>query len=565
MPLDRLEAVAGSGPLGLAFRLHVVLVLPGADEQQPALAELAAVRASAALATAQLGEQVAVTVTLDSRLGGCTSADAPLHVSVTAPPSQAWSCGLALMDWGGLSERAIDAALQVRASCLPSRVGLPQWLTRVTVRVQERLSLKAGAYALVLLPAGLTADTGLVAGTHRHAWARLGLPGSDTERLLSAVGGAVVEAALTFGGGLGIHSRRAPEAPPVSAEGTLRLEFALCNAAPVAGHHFTWDFAAAVPALVAPLVEALAPLAAVRVGSSVRLHTPPGGVDAASPPQWDPALAAFVWPPHRLHQLADPKWGLHAPASQPHERVLQFVVYVPPQEHCPLALAPSAGSGGGPVGYTSPHWGGLVLWNPPSCGSHNSSDAQVSHAVSPEQLRSLLAVVVAQLRRLLGLAPVPPASVLPAPASGFAAWEVDLLARRATAAHSLGAQQSLSSLGRVIGSLPNMVISDTISRLAAAALDALAAAQQAAVLGRHAQAGRLAVEAHGASERAFFHPSILSLLYFPSDHKLAVYLPLFLPALLPLLLTAMREARHYRKRRAYAAAWHDQKRASKGQ
>ena len=48
---------------------------------------------------------------------------------------------------------------------------------------------------------------------------------------------------------------------------------------------------------------------------------------------------------------------------------------------------------------------------------------------------------------------------------------------------------------------------------------------------------------------------MLALLYFPSDHKLAVYLPLFLPVLLPLTLAAMREARHYRCRRAFAAAY----------
>ena len=561
MPLDRLEAVVRSELLGLALRLHVVLVFPGPHEQ-PALAERAAVRAAEALAAAQLGEQVAVTVTVDSPLGGCTSVDAPLHGSSAAPPSQAWPCGLTLVEWGGLSDRAVDAELQVRPFlCLLAHLWVcPMAEPCCGLRVQERLgaSLQAGAYALVLLPAEHIGDTGLVTGTHRHAWARLGVLGTDMERLLSAVGDGAVEAARTFG--LSIHGST-PEPPPISAEGTLRLEFALCNAAPVARHHFTWDFAAAVPALVAPLVEALAPLAAVRVGSSVRLHTPPGGVDAASPPEWDPALAAFLWPPHRLHQLVDPQWGLHAPASQPHERVLQFVVYVPPQEHCPLALA-----GGGSVGFTSPHWGGLVLWNPPGCGAHNSSNAaDAPHSVSPQQLRALLGVMVAQLRRLLGLPPVPHGSVLLATASGIAAWEVDLLTRRATAAHSMGAQQSLSSLGRVIGSLPNMVISDTISQLAADSLDALAAAKQAAALGAHAEAARLAVSAHSAAERAFFHPTILSLLYFPSDHKLAVYLPLFLPALLPLLLTAMREARHYRKRRAHSAAWHAQQREDKGQ
>ena len=43
---------------------------------------------------------------------------------------------------------------------------------------------------------------------------------------------------------------------------------------------------------------------------------------------------------------------------------------------------------------------------------------------------------------------------------------------------------------------------------------------------------RSSADAHAHAERAFFHPSILSLLYFPGEHKLAVYLPLGLPVLL---------------------------------
>ena len=43
-------------------------------------------------------------------------------------------------------------------------------------------------------------------------------------------------------------------------------------------------------------------------------------------------------------------------------------------------------------------------------------------------------------------------------------------------------------------------------------------------------------QAISASEEAFFDPSILSLLYFPDDHKMAVYIPYFVPVLLPVLV-----------------------------
>jgi phosphatidylinositol glycan class S len=43
-------------------------------------------------------------------------------------------------------------------------------------------------------------------------------------------------------------------------------------------------------------------------------------------------------------------------------------------------------------------------------------------------------------------------------------------------------------------------------------------------------------QATTASEEAFFHPTMLSMLYFPDDHKMAVYIPYFVPVLLPVSL-----------------------------
>lgn len=40
-----------------------------------------------------------------------------------------------------------------------------------------------------------------------------------------------------------------------------------------------------------------------------------------------------------------------------------------------------------------------------------------------------------------------------------------------------------------------------------------------------------------ASEKAFFDPSLLELLYFPEDQKFAIYIPLFLPISIPVILS----------------------------
>lgn len=61
-------------------------------------------------------------------------------------------------------------------------------------------------------------------------------------------------------------------------------------------------------------------------------------------------------------------------------------------------------------------------------------------------------------------------------------------------------------------------------------------------------------EAILASEKAFFDPSLLHLLYFPDDQKFAIYIPLFLPMCVPILLSLLKmgsEARQrYREKQA---------------
>lgn len=56
-------------------------------------------------------------------------------------------------------------------------------------------------------------------------------------------------------------------------------------------------------------------------------------------------------------------------------------------------------------------------------------------------------------------------------------------------------------------------------------------------------------EAFTASERAFFDPSLLHLLYFPDDQKFAIYIPLFLPMCVPILLSLLKILSELRQKR----------------
>lgn len=43
------------------------------------------------------------------------------------------------------------------------------------------------------------------------------------------------------------------------------------------------------------------------------------------------------------------------------------------------------------------------------------------------------------------------------------------------------------------------------------------------------------------ASKAYFDPSMLALLYFPDEHKYAIYTPLFGPVMVPILMGLLRE------------------------
>lgn len=55
--------------------------------------------------------------------------------------------------------------------------------------------------------------------------------------------------------------------------------------------------------------------------------------------------------------------------------------------------------------------------------------------------------------------------------------------------------------------------------------------------------------AEAEAERAFFEKSMVGQLYFPDEHKLAVYIPLLGPVGVPLVMGLLNEIRAWLKRR----------------
>lgn len=71
------------------------------------------------------------------------------------------------------------------------------------------------------------------------------------------------------------------------------------------------------------------------------------------------------------------------------------------------------------------------------------------------------------------------------------------------------------------------------------------------------QALHYAKDASSLASRAFFNPGMLGLLYFPAEHKYAVYIPLFASVSVPFIMAVVREILAWQKERRLARDGHN--------
>jgi phosphatidylinositol glycan class S len=60
------------------------------------------------------------------------------------------------------------------------------------------------------------------------------------------------------------------------------------------------------------------------------------------------------------------------------------------------------------------------------------------------------------------------------------------------------------------------------------------------------RASKFARQAIVSAEEAFFDKTLVSLLYFPSEHIYAMYMPFFVPATIPILAAVVEKVKAWR-------------------
>ncbi|GBG88101.1 hypothetical protein CBR_g46590 [Chara braunii] len=411
---------------------------------------------------------------------------------------------------------------------------------------------------------------------------------------------------------------------PLAADGTAILSFSLINAEP-SDWVYDWSFHAAEAEFLRPVLGALSPVMELKVESQVLYY---GRKTAISTRDHHHHSQAHIVPFHQLPFFINSEdWILDSSVGAVgRSKLLHFVVYVPAADECPLRLQAPNGELSATNGFTVPSWGGVVVWNPCPCpcleerGStctnrsdnmtKNSGDRRLRnteytsgalscgeggssslHRLSQREMRTIMGVVVAQLRWLFGLrtAPFPMMAgegnrraeragssssaaaaaassdlrsrkndddrdrqklglaLVPASRTGFAEWEIDMLLRGRAAEDAAGAMSMLAALMKLIRDIPKMVVPDIIGQEVQTAISSVDSAWDAAANGSYGEAAAFAKKARANAEDAFFQPTIMALRYLPLEHHLAVYTPLFVPMIIHILVAFLKEVPRWRR------------------
>ncbi|KAH7923098.1 hypothetical protein BV22DRAFT_1069392 [Leucogyrophana mollusca] len=314
-----------------------------------------------------------------------------------------------------------------------------------------------------------------------------------------------------------------------------RLAFTLLNEDAVSNQSIIgWDVQGAIAEHLSPIIVKLSGVHNFTLESQVQFHAPlafeprPIGIsdrDTFGLTQED--LTVFI---------NSAEWTLSSSVSN--DPVLHFVLFVPSADRKPLHILDGFGHPTNLNAFLLPQWGGIFILNTPS-------DAPAKLHLSQADLQPVFSAFSSQLSALLGLPPLP-RGVTSADPSILSDWQLDALLRRRALENIRGTQDTLHSIVKLVDQINNMPVGRGVRD---DVQDALAALNQAYEIAAASPllALRWSSEALSLASRAFFNPGMLALLYFPAEHKYAVYTPLFASIAVPLVVALGKEVWAWRR------------------
>lgn len=277
-----------------------------------------------------------------------------------------------------------------------------------------------------------------------------------------------------------------------------------------------WDIDAALKTYLSPLLESFSGISNFTVDSQVQLYatfTP-----SIHPPEYDETSKAWTLRKEDLSAFVNAaEWPLSPSIGE--GPTVNFILYIPDASKSPLLVKENAGSS-----WLIPQWGGVHILN-----LANGSTAR--SVLTAEDLAPAMHTYSDQLMTLFGL-PQAPAS-LP--------LRISTLERVRAASLIFSASSTLGALAQVYRKMPSIPVPDNVAQSVDSTIVHLHQACDFLKEGRFQDALEHARVAEVEAEKAFFERSMVGQVYFPDEHKVAVYLPLLGPVAVPLVMAALKE------------------------
>ncbi|KAK7544287.1 GPI transamidase component PIG-S [Phyllosticta citribraziliensis] len=290
-----------------------------------------------------------------------------------------------------------------------------------------------------------------------------------------------------------------------------------------------WDIGAALEEYIAPLLHSLSPISNFTVDTQVQLYAT--FAPSIHKPDFDEERRAWTLRREDLSGFINAaEWPLSPSIGM--GPTVNFVLYVPAESQSPLVVKENGGHS-----WLVPQWGGVLIQNPASPSSNPP-------ALTKEALRPAMLTFSNQLLSLLGVPQTPDSLPL----------RISTLTRIHAASLLFSASSTLGSLARLTQALPGIAIPDNVASSVDQTISHLQAACDDLREGRFHSALEHARVAEAGAEKAFFERSMVGQVYFPDEHKVAVYLPLLGPVAVPLVMAALKEVKKISARRMSKAS-----------
>ncbi|KAB7499884.1 GPI transamidase component PIG-S [Armadillidium nasatum] len=294
-----------------------------------------------------------------------------------------------------------------------------------------------------------------------------------------------------------------------------------------------WDVSAAVKDYLDPLVDELKDIVELRIRSQILYMT-----SMRINPKWSSNYKHYSLPEKQLPltiNSIEAKLGSFV-STRPS---LHFIVYIPSDLQTPLYIHRNDGTPLESNSFLIPRWGGIMIHNPPEklIEKKGNSSLPLTFQIDSQWV---MKTVIFHLHKLF---PIPSLNEKDVKyteqiyANSLTDWQINGLARARVLSYLNSIKITLQSLCDLVGEISNMVVSDEVAGWVWSAVDDWKLCLDASQEGRLEEATAFCKRAFVSSDAAFFHPSMLALLYFPDNQKYAIYVPLFLPVSIPVVLS----------------------------